>query len=304
MTGTVRNAELVKNHSVTTSPKKGNVELLTEGLNSNFDAANASPPKSSPGKVLLTIDHADTTKTWRDDTHYNAIAGRKSLQFWAWQFLRRNPRYQSRWREFAKLCVEASNDGITHDELVVCAVNRGDFSEPWSGRTPLEVRVPLGRAWGGEFGLRYMYNPTHWDVYLPAFETRYPTVIPYGLPRSSIDGLDMDPRLGASRQYLPLVFDLSLPLEDLLKSAEKTITFWQQTYVRGGGALPVVTKLHKGKWPLYLRALDAKTHGATVSTIARMMFGDSKSGRSAARNHIRAATEFRDRDYLSLIHVK
>lgn len=86
-----------------------------------------------------------------------------------------------------------------------------------------------------------------------------------------------------------VVFDLSKPLGPQLKAATDWLK-WQQSKTQG----EVTTgRFQKSKWPGYLRALDARSAGASLADIARI-FPDTEGTPQTGRDKLRQAIALRD----------
>ncbi len=251
----------------------------------------------------LFTDHTEETTNWTNSEHYEHISNRTSLSFWAWQFLRRNSEYKKRWLEFREQCVDHAKFGKQHNEIRLYAINRKEFANEWTGKVPQAVMMPLGRLWGLEFGLSHMYNPTHFDFQFRSFKIPPKVFIPF-TPLPSPPDETGSPMIGKTQNLLPLVVDLSYPIDQILKAVEQNIEGFHEDYREKGGAVPKPTKLHFKKWALYLRVLDAHMESVAVRKIARTLFDDTETGRSSARNHLNAAVKFRDGGYREILTAK
>lgn len=174
---------------------------------------------------------------WRLASAYPAAA---PARWWAWQFLRRNPDYQS---DYAKWVADEARY-IADDENV----DRPDES-------------PFLDRWG----VIVMWNPADPDRQATPRESCLPRPIHHAVER---------PRLHEA----VMKFDLRYPIDRQIEYA-KAYLMGQVEHLQRvhefRGSTPVKLSAkgpHKRKLPEYLRALDASLEGATAREIAETLY--------------------------------
>lgn len=124
---------------------------------------------------------------------------------------------------------------------------------------------------------------------------------------------DLEEETGAEHM-VALTFDLRRPLKAQFKEAKELLGQWQLEYFAyGAGAdenldfeeaeriaftMPKITRAHIKKWPLYLRVLDARRAGASLSQIGNFIpkeIANSDGKEKAAHNILRQAEELQFR---------
>ncbi len=206
---------------------------------------------------------------WTDKSQY-PDPDEFSLSQWAWEFLRRNPKYQS---DFATLELE-TDQGVRN-------------------RRSLQT------------GTAYGLNRPMIDPRIPAIKLQ-DRIFQDGTPR--IIGVSIQP-FQLSAFQAAVVIDLRLPIEaqiDLAKSPlyEEQFRFDMTKKQAEVEAEPgkLYKRAHPGKYSEYLRVLDARrTEGNTYRQIAKTIFpflADAKNeGEERARDAYKAAVALRDGDY-------
>jgi hypothetical protein len=190
--------------------------------------------------VIGARDHSKMPN-WTIEQDY-AFTATLDENGWAWEFLRRNPKYRNDY-QVAQACMSP------HQSKAWCYhVTGGD--EPITSR--------LGKKWE-------ILGPIH-DPNVdrpPIFMPSYPREPNFD---DAAEFFDATPDEGGPALQLPefatLVFNLHRPLAPQIERASKRLKDRQ--------ALVAIQKgPHKGseKWPLYLRILDARETGATTADI-------------------------------------
>lgn len=180
---------------------------------------------------------------WRDETAY-ALPGNAHIFYWKWQFTRRREDYRVAW-------VEA-----------------------WEHKHPeLKLRDPDTAAHpdSGKYGMFYLANPAL---------TEYPKGTFQPLPGTSTHHIaDFDEqRAHFMRGYISIEFDLKKPLKEQIDRAAHTLA---QCATEFGEAKD--RRQHVGKWPTYLRVLDAREDGQTWDAIAREVLKYTRNEPQAAK---------------------
>ncbi len=84
-----------------------------------------------------------------------------------------------------------------------------------------------------------------------------------------------------------VVFDLNKPIGEQLRKAKATL---KRAQVELLGRAPDWRR-HEDKWPLYLRAIDARDAGETLESIGVHVLGRTEDAAQHARNTLEQATE-------------
>jgi hypothetical protein len=202
---------------------------------------------------------------WRDRNQYTRD---RSLQQWAWEFLRRNPEYRLLWREH----IEPFYDPIfRYQDEDVGSV------EPAHG-VPVDQQTKLVRR----FGL---------DSFPPSpSDDRPPLFAQSGLRYAG----EREARILLCPEQIAVVLDLKRPVEPQVAAIRTLIVSEKKRIGR---------KEHrnqKSKFTLYLRVLDGLDAGATHTEIGAALFRKQSQDQilAAVRDYRDAATKLRDTDYL------
>jgi hypothetical protein len=84
-----------------------------------------------------------------------------------------------------------------------------------------------------------------------------------------------------------VVFDLNKPLEEQLRKAKTGLKRAQVDLLSSA----LDWRRHEDKWPLYLRAIDAREAGETLDSIGLHVLGRIDDAAQHARNTLRQATD-------------
>ena len=255
-----------------------------------------------------------------------------SKEGWAWEFLRRNPKYQQDYQKVRKIYAQA-------EELFG---SFEDNEEKWRNYEPVIIKEPFsvhgdspgvwnGRVWdknvapewtylevheAGTWGLKYkLQNPKEDNP--PDF--RYPYDHPkYMLEEAHEYFLPLRPSPEhpepATSNYISIGFDLTLPIEKQLEKT-KDILFDQRTYRK---IKTTRNKTAPHLWKTYLvvldgvQALEYLPTETRIEKIATFLFRkepgelkqdsnwlSAKSDKTTAT--LRQARKMRDRDYLKIL---
>jgi hypothetical protein len=223
----------------------------------------------------------DWLPDWKDITKYPDLK-KASGRVWAWEFLRRNPKYQQLWDELAGL-----KKGPIYEDFSV-ANTLQHFERQFGASTPAPPAMTITDPefkWRPQFTIQH---PKHWirPVDWPADE------------EFEVIGAELE----HSTEVL-VKFDLRLPQSRQLNSA-KTILKTEAKRLAEAGKLGGEPRAWFHKYQSYLRVLDAKSSGATVNTIAAEILGiknkDPEYRKAKVRDAFNAAKRLRDEDYLFL----
>lgn len=199
-------------------------------------------------------------KDFRDATSYPVWEG---ISAWRWEFLRRNPEYQS--------LFEAHKD----DE------------------------IPPSKCW--DFGVRALYNPMHdrafiglvppgFIIELPNFEwvEKWKKDPDYSAERALQIVLGTLTRLQFHGDALATI-NCALPIEPQLDTIRESVA--QKN--RRDNRAPPLRNDRRGEWPFYLRILDGLAAGATHDEIAAALYPDRDNSYPdfAGRKRVKKAAE-------------
>jgi hypothetical protein len=192
-----------------------------------------------------------------------------SLSQWAWEFLRRNPDYQSDYREFIAIwrTLEADYGAPPNRDF-----QRWKLDPRAYGPLPGQADVESGDTCIGEdervflecwLGAKWGFNKFPLD---PAHTQPAPDELSWRpVPTKAADEIDATYRLD-------LAFDLSLPLTPQLDAAKRRLASRVATLRRAGRAAPMSVASQREYWTQLLQALDAPaTASATLLASARHM---------------------------------
>jgi hypothetical protein len=210
---------------------------------------------------------------WRDPGEY-AYTENLTLPQWAWEFLRRSHAYRALWQAIQDYWAELDRQGV----------QEGD-----------SVTIPVGLFTGGaQFGLEnHMPGPDvradelpnlQWEIGVNSIKKVYPDEIP---------------RHPAAVRF---IFDISVPLEGQIARATRELRLLQQEYRAAGHPIFDTTiRVRKDAWVNYIRLLDAKLAGESISEMGRVIYADTSDQRGNAQNALRKAEEMAESGYRQLL---
>ena len=212
---------------------------------------------------------------------------------WRWQFMRRRPDYRKLWEKWHSI----------HKNR--CAKEEKPF-DPDANYLPVDDPNELRL----EYEIHVLYNPKK-DFSAEELERYYCSkkslsflpihmVLKYAKERFESDGAEvfddlirrMEKRDAAllEQGIYGYSFDVSRPLGPQFEDARNYLASVQK-YQFGK---QITTKPHYDKLLLYLRALDARTCGATYAEIAKVFWPRLEKTPQSARDTFKAACELRD----------
>ena len=196
---------------------------------------------------------------WRDAHAYPAVL---SDHVWRWEFLRRKDEYRRDWRR----CYPAT----------VKWYQSHKFAEFFTGRAPGD-----GRAFADNWGC----DSTHprFLVHMKGSVSKYGL---RGLPNPAIARPDNLPFEG--RFDVPIVFDISEPIEELEQQASRAFKSLKKLYGASNA------RKQRRLWSKYLRALDADADGASYAEICAALDPRSKRPRARGQEIMKAAYELQE----------
>ena len=206
---------------------------------------------------------------WRDPSAYPDPKATPGDQ-WAWEFLRRNPKYQHEYRT-----AEQSNDAATWESMIESWGFGGGCLPVNPSSNNWEMMAYIDQGHGGTTKKISMGAPTLESAFVR----------------------ELDPAGEAlKRNEVGIVFDLSFPIAPQIERI-KTHLLRAQRGPRGSKFRDMRARVDL--YQTYLRLLDAEATGVTIARIAKLLY-DHKSADLARRTvetQLVAAKKIRDADY-------
>ncbi len=225
---------------------------------------------------------------WRNASDYEF--GEISDLYWAWEFLRRNSKYQEDWKFEFDCSLQANKDLFQrsshyYDEII-----------------PGEVSGSKGRTYYFEtYGIYTLPNP---DISRPQHITIEPA---YGQIRvREKDGLGKESMILYKNQAA-ITFDLSVPIKPQLKKATEKIESMREKYGVDDSEKSI-RRQQQNLYSKYLRLLDGKLAGADNKTLAKVVFHwidngyPAFKGSNRVRDSLAAANKLVELKYRFLAH--
>ena len=262
---------------------------------------------------------------WRDGTSYN-FPKPDNWKRWSWEFLRRNPEYQKAWREHyvdgpLKWVVE-----LVHNAEARSPVEMAEFygeklerCESWvcdppalPGETPKQWRARVGEGKMTLLGthLAKQFGLSSGDLCDPSINIpRFGRVSfdSFACPEHRHWFPDLPEGVLGMRPEAPgdfiVRFDLSRPLGMQWKRIKGAMESRRKKLSEEGLISVDNPRKNGSNFPFYLRVLDGKTSGASVSDMASVIYSHLPNdypeciAKQTVRNHLSAAKKLRDSDY-------
>jgi hypothetical protein len=250
---------------------------------------------TSDKRPFLDWASSPAVRDWKDASKYPTTE-RTTGEQWAWEFLRRNPKYQE---EFAE------TDKSSNAALHALARRWGLLSEPPDPDGKVATAERLVDTGSGIRSVRELAQPEfegnhiEWLSLATAITTR---PVPKGM-------LLWEPRCPSE---VAIVFDLARPLEIQIKRAKSQLTllkaepfFNARVRESRAGRASKLRKSGGGKtdlYSVYLRLLDAESSGAKTSQMAAVLFQDDdiEPGRRKVNRLLKRAHYLRDEGYRNI----
>ncbi len=226
---------------------------------------------------------------WRDANAYPKSGDALTIRQWWWQFTRRNPEYRRLWQERQPLRQEFSERNIEWCRAM--AANDGcsleiEIEHQWSKHL-FPGDLPNLRE---KFGLTAFLDPRADrvdDLKLRSFQ--HTEGAPAHVAYFNIRALEKDQD---DENFYLLRFDLKRPIPEQLEAAGKHLIEMQRH------ASGKAVKWHRDtdKWPLFLRALDARdtSEKATFEEMAATFWPKEEPSAQKARDTFNAAHKLRN----------
>lgn len=205
---------------------------------------------------------------WQDVAAYEVA---RSPRQWRWEFLRRRQDYREDWLKHYEPGVREAL--ATHGNTPL-PEGVSSWEEHFSGHARFS-----DSAW--KYGIAPMFDPsreyTDFELWQSA-QGEHPRVLRFATRERFQEMEDAG--------HVSVVFDLNRPLGEQLRKAEGSLKR-QQREVLG----VVNRRRHEQKWPLYLRAIDAREAGEMLESIGQNVLGKIDEAAQHARNTLRQAAE-------------
>lgn len=255
---------------------------------------------------------------WKNASEYptwNAV----SLKRLAWEFLRRNPDFQSDWAEYLAACrrlvpdfdphvvLDWDAEFYEHDDYFRCEPPRleGESETAWIARVGRGSKMPLhswyAKRWGLEHNFPDPFHPYEKSE-MGLLDIRFIT----SASRVEIAGhlhecLDRDKQPLISRApKQALIIDYSIPIEQQLNAAKKYLLAHQRLLIREGIVNEFPKKIPRKELVIYLRLLDANASEVAAKDIAAAIYPKDKNehpdyaASDKVRKGLATATQWRD----------
>ena len=220
---------------------------------------------------------------WRKPDNYPSPDDLNNEE-WAWEFLRRNPTYRKEWENLRRAPPPEKDKGGGYARAFNKFTAWGLMMPCNPDLSAIALRREKGQLPKGS-------RASHDDRLLWKKELISVPMIVLG--KDSFDTLAQSPE---GVEFLS--FNLYRPIDPQLKEAERLIKDIRD--ILEIDAPKAATKAHRGKFPFYLRALDAELEGTLLKEIAAVLFGGAGADRKA-HNNLKQAQHYRDGGYWNLI---
>lgn len=232
-------------------------------------------------------------RDWHKPTDYAYTQGLSGAQ-WAWEFLRRNPRYRQEWLAFHEVWQRLEAAYGRPPDRDFCAwkadprawVRAEDC--PGSDCRVDQDKVLIECAMGARWGF-YKFPPDPDDDDPVGAGRLVWREVETDIPLVAEDDREW---LGDEAARVALGFDLSMPLREQIERAKRTLQIMQRQRQKSGRVEVASVKAQRGMLCLMLQLLDAETDGAED-----MMLGSIDVG---WRSLLEQAHRLVERDYRRL----
>lgn len=269
---------------------------------------------------------------WKNKKEYpdekNLVWNRITLNRFAWEFLRRNPKYQKDWNDYLTTCRSIIPKFCLDFPLSQKDINKlrshpdhkhydppkleGESFEAWS------KRVKEGDYEKGEWVSLHIWYGEKWminyiiDPFLPysrnlmrllSFETS--PKVKYLSARWRQRNYDQTDHM----IHPTITFNLALPLRPQIKSVYEILSK-DKKYLQKEKILPLQKETPRKEWITYLRLLDAEDAGATKEEMADGLYELTKGKENNYENEfylskrvekgLKVAKEWRDSLYQTI----
>lgn len=233
---------------------------------------------------------------------FSSYPGLQEVTWYRWEFLRRNPDFRAKCKEFVNTFGPWLDQKGPWGEGGTPGVN---WTESDKKYFQTEIR-PILAEFSQKWQIFDLFPPDlDWGEALVARESRQRGIIPpswHRVDKRRVSELKAMGFIGsdtATRMYdnfLLMQFDLNSPMKDLLEHAESTLRHAKRRYKEQMGKQGV--RLPTGRrrfedYDLHLRVWDLKQDGKPNTEIAKLVFPkySSESALSRVRDHLKAANK-------------
>lgn len=282
---------------------------------SEIEGKNSSQSSTSEQEITDLVKPQKTPKIpawlpdWKEPESYPDPNDKVSSEQWAWEFLRRNPRYQYLYRigrRHRESWYKTNSDDKRFSRYFKCVpkVNKGESYDEYLMRCKLANVIP--KIIAKRQRILDIFPVIEVSQKLDPARTKPPKFNrDYGYPicnevsedeeeiTFSVDGVD----------EVFIVFSAALPIKAQIQKAEKLLLEQQKYYEEQGHQL-----LHRGRVPFqtlrnYLRYLDGELNGATQVEIARVVHpkDNPDTAKQKVNKGIKTARYYRDIGYLKIL---
>lgn len=205
---------------------------------------------------------------WHRPADYAFTRGLNGAQ-WAWEFLRRNPRYRHEWAAFNEvwLLLEAAYGRPPNRDFCAWKADPRAWvlaaDCPGSDCRVDQDKVLIECAMGARWGF-YKFPPDPADDDPVGAGRLVWREVETDIPLISADDLEW---LGHDVARVALGFDLSLPLRDQLERAKRTLQAMQRQRQKSGRIEMASVRGQRESLRLMLQLLDAESGGADNMTL-------------------------------------
>ncbi len=228
----------------------------------------------------------DWLPDWKDPTAYPNPKDTTTEQ-WAWEFLRRNPEYQSDyvlWKEAHEGSYQPEGEA-THQM----------FEE-------LNRRIGLHKKYGLYAA---MTDPARSELDGVAhLSAKYTNSLFYMPPVNGVNPLEHITMVPTSHKDFTIKFDLERPIKPQIERAQTLLEKWQKTFKEQGKINVNNQRNSVEMYPSFLRVLDAEASEIGIPEMASIIYPEEDNSKTAyavskkIRNNLKAAKKLRDSDYL------
>lgn len=231
---------------------------------------------------------------WKDPKKYEHLLKAPPGRQLAWEFLRRNPAYQSDWASYEAEC-KASERVHQCEEFTGFALpTRRFLSWCWHFQTKWDLQVPVPPA--RDYLSLVMSDEAAKELGISPYGDEVPFVV------EEFDNIDAYTRADAHMDSLgPKVLvpiNLELPMTMIMEKVKRVVAGLREDGIRRGTISPIVNRVQK-PW-LYvqeLRALDADASGLSPSEFSEVLFGERENRNKTARDRLVSAKKTMESGY-------
>jgi hypothetical protein len=257
---------------------------------------------------------------WTDSDAYPKW-GKSSLRRFAWEFLRRNPEYQSDWDKYLSICRSVLPHYDPRIELSQSDYDKLEYSPDHQHFEPPRLGQESEDEWRsrvktGRITALPIWYARKWGLKNTIYDPHYPYDSSFPHPNfihtpSTVHILTENwPgfREGGSIYTLHpktgIGFDMSLPIDLQIEAARKYLLGHQQYLIKNDVVKPFPNSVPRKEWVVYLRLLDADATGAKPKEIAAQLYPEEEDvypdyiPQKKVRTALKQAKKWRDKWYL------